>query len=101
MLARGATPSSVSRVRRAVEHSTSSGSIAFVRRCSAITLQARWPRGASGRSWSSSRGSSQLDFAWRRTNNRLVGGIGLYSAAASGVKLQRAPTRYIARATAR
>jgi hypothetical protein len=38
-------------------------------RCSAISLTARRPRGASGRSWSITSESSQLDFAWRRRNS--------------------------------
>jgi len=40
--------SSVSRVRRADEQSTSSGAIDFMRMCSAINFAARRPRGASG-----------------------------------------------------
>ena len=47
-------PSSVSRVRRALEHRISAGRSRSGRKCSASTLTARRPRGASGRSWSSS-----------------------------------------------
>ncbi|HTO26058.1 MAG TPA: hypothetical protein VMJ49_09140 [Gaiellaceae bacterium] len=36
-----------------------------VRACSASFAAARRPRGFSGRSWSASDASSQLDFAWR------------------------------------
>jgi hypothetical protein len=43
-------------------------------RCSAISPAARRPRGASGRSWSTSSESSQLDFAWRRTNSCFIWG---------------------------
>ena len=39
---------------------------------SAIRSAARWPLGASGRSWSASAGSSQLDFACRSSRRRLI-----------------------------
>ena len=54
-------------MRSAPEQSTSPGAIASRSRCSAIRAAALRPRGASGRSWSARSGSSQLDFAWRRT----------------------------------
>jgi hypothetical protein len=56
---------SVSRVRRAGEQRTSSGSIPSRARWLAIRLASRWPRDASGHG----RGgveSAQLDFAWRK-----------------------------------
>ena len=68
----GATRSSVARARTAVEQSTRSGRTS----CSAAQRRTRLPafrpRGASGRSWSASAGSSQLDFAWRRSQSRFT-----------------------------
>ena len=61
-----------SRVRSAAEQSTSSGAMASFAKCSAIRAEALRPRGASGRSWSARSGSSQLDFAWRRTYRCLM-----------------------------
>ena len=68
-------PASVSVVRTALEQRISSGSIPSIRKCSASALTARRPRGASGRSWSSSPGSSQLDLTCRRTNSCFVPAI--------------------------
>src|SRR4051794_8016476 len=68
----GAIRSSVSSVRRADEQSTTAGTTDCCRRCSAISFVARRPRGASGRSWSASSRSFQLDFACRSKNRRLM-----------------------------
>ena len=50
------------------------------RTCAASSSPARWPRGASGRSWSASAGSSQLDLAWRRRYSRRAARPGLTAA---------------------
>ncbi len=62
----GRSSSSVSRVRSAAEQRTSSGSIPSRTRCLATRFASRRPLRASGRSWSASVGSEQLDFACRR-----------------------------------
>ncbi len=58
-------PSNVITVRRADEHSTSSGAMPASVTWRRIRRTASLPRPASGRSWSSSSALDQLDLAWR------------------------------------
>lgn len=61
----GSTRASVCRARSPDEHKASSGRMSLTAMYARILSAARSPRGASGRSRSSTPRSSQLDFAWR------------------------------------